>query len=115
RFGRVLPCERHCLSERLFIDRVEADSGGSRSSPGSAFTCERLGVLPYEFLLLFGRKLNHAPMVAVLNRRKYLTVRAEIGMAHMRPLNGAIQSQSDAAKIICGDCHRFTSFAAKPS
>src|SRR5262249_1726505 len=82
RFGRVLPCERQRLSERVFIERVQSHLRGACASPGSVLGSKHGRVPPHEFLLLFRRELDHAPFVIVMERREDLAVRAEVGMSH---------------------------------
>src|SRR4026208_1929931 len=53
-------------------------------------------------LLRFGSQGDHAQLLVVRERREDAVVHAEVGMVHVRALEGALHPQGDAAEVIRG-------------
>ena len=96
----VLPGERHRLSKRVFIDRIEAHGCASLSSPGATRGHERCGIRAHEFLLLVWCEFDHARLPVGIQCREDPPVGSEVRMAHVCALAGAIQTECDAAEFV---------------
>src|SRR6185436_15726497 len=68
--ARVLPGQSHRLAERVLIDRCEHDARGTVAPPGAALGKKGVGMIAHEDGLLFGRQLDHARLVALMERRE---------------------------------------------
>src|SRR5436305_7002992 len=77
----------------------EVDPGGALASPAAGDGLEGGGIGPDEIVLLFERKLHHAPgFIGVGESGENLAGNAEIGMSHVRAFFRLREGEREFAK-----------------